>query len=328
MIVSAMALGSMASAATLEVDDLFVLGTGTTGGGMVWHLSSTGAFKQASGNSYGNLKAAAFQPNGNLVIGNDAGHVWVLNGSDLTQELYHATGYGDIVDIEVRSDNGVVIANSNTVYSTGANLQGGMLRTNLGNAVSSIALLSDDRIVVGRTDNASHLLSPDTSVVEATQAGFGQIVDVDVQSNDRIVVSNAATLYLRESDLTTGVASSTSGYWPIVDIEVQSDDEVTVLTNNQGFLYSADKDTMNWYDFGGLFGGNPNTLALRSDDWSVTGRSDGFVQFWLANLDWQGTNLSGYGDVADIVVVPIPEPASLALLGLGVAALLPRRKRN
>jgi len=163
--------------------------------------------------------------------------------------------------------------------------------------------LNDGSIEIGRNPSATGSVTVGTTrdlgVIDA--GDIGSIVSIDV-AYERITAANFSTTYaisLTDSGTTTSVDSlliSTFGSG--------SDPAGTV-----GHLSAVN-------------GGSPLTYTIQSGD---VGSQLTFTASLFASTS-NGRRLAL--DTVDIAVTPIPEPASLALTGLGGLALLSSRRRR
>jgi hypothetical protein len=106
--------------------------------------------------------------------------------------------------------------------------------------------------------------------------------------------------------------------------------------NSAGDLFESDNGTENVNEFtpGGTestfatLSSSPNGLAFNSTgDLFVSGGFAGnIIEF--PHSGGQSTFASGLGDPAGLVFQPIPEPTTLALLGIGAAVFFARRHRK
>jgi sugar lactone lactonase YvrE len=106
--------------------------------------------------------------------------------------------------------------------------------------------------------------------------------------------------------------------------------------NSAGDLFESDNGTENVNEFtpgGGestfaTLSSNPNSLAFNStgDLFVSCGNGGSIIEF--SHSGGQSTFASGLGDPAGLVFQPVPEPTTLALLGIGAAAMLIKFNRT
>ena len=298
-------------------------------GGAVYDRSSSDLSGLFSGSGYGTISAVATQANGRVIVGNTAGTVYAFAANNFSTALYSYSGFGTITDIAVQHDGDVIVANSiGTLYRrAAADLSNVAFKTGYG-SVTSLGVLSNDTIVVGRTDGYAHLANADTLISSATQAGFttgvGGVMSIAVKSNDQIVIASKDALYIRNTNLTTGIATKT-GYADIVDLGILPNGDIAVGRANG--VHASLGSTGASYAYKTIAtGAGIVSIDVLANGNLVVGRNSG----WMHTMAVSGTTFnyvssaSGLGTIRE-VAVQIPEPATMALLGLG--GLLFARKK-
>lgn len=243
----------------------------------------------AIGQNYGTIGDVATMSNGNIIIGNTAGGVWVrTDGLDSEPVVTHGTGYGNITAIDVLSNDNVVIAD-----------QGGVVRLRHGANLASIAY----------------------------GQGYGTIGDVAVTANDNVVIGNTAgSVWIRTDGLDSEpVVTQGAGYGIITAIEGLSNGNV-VIANSGGEIRVRNGLNLAPVAYGSGYG-NIVGIDVTYDGKILVGNSAGGVYLLGVSGGGLTTLASGanYSTIGDVAVL-VPEPATIAILGLG-ALVLRRRKR-
>lgn len=133
---------------------------------------------------------------------------------------------------------------------------------------------------------------------------------------------------------TTGVATAfgSTGLSSFNNLGYNSATDTMYMTNSgTDSFYSFNRTTGSPTLIGALGGPtNPNGLAYNSDNGLMYLVDNSTDSLYTVNLGTGAATLigsTGSGNLLGLAYVPVPEPASMAVLGLGAAALL-RRKRN
>ena len=145
--------------------------------------------------TFGNAGAVAVQPNGNIVIGNDVGSLWVCTGQLTINQT--ATGLGNITDIAVQPNGNIVVGNAQGVVKI---LDG----NNIANVISSdsdfgrvykLACLSNGDVVVASAANSGQLQirdANDLTVIKAHDYGCGVVTFLGVQPVQDVTIPGDA----------------------------------------------------------------------------------------------------------------------------------------
>lgn len=101
-------------------------------------------------------------------------------------------------------------------------------------------------------------------------------------------------------------------------------------TISSALVYLGDNDgsTGNeWFDFGVSVTAVSGDVAISGTAFSVTSSTGGVVRLTGINSNVLSTSDIGDGNDFAIVVTPVPEPTTMAVLGLGLAAATRRRRK-
>jgi len=247
-----------------------------------------------------------------------------VNGSTV---LVVSFGSGTLGAYQV--SNGAVI-NSTPALITGLNQPRGITAANGTFYVTSWTTNSDGKVGKYTLGSPITLGSSNPTFLSGLSGGPN---GVGVTGN-RLFVENATSGVVAEYDATTGAAVNTS---------------LLTIPGSQGFALSGNDLYVTSFNSGSytvgkyLLGGSPGTISTVNSS-LITGSggpmaiavdgSDLFLDSFGGNkvlrYDTSGTLLSSnlVGTLGGSVGLATPEPASLALLGIGAGALLLRRKRS
>jgi DNA-binding beta-propeller fold protein YncE len=225
--------------------------------------------------------------------------------------------------------------------ATGAKTQIGTVSANAGTA-AGLAYDPISQIMYLSSSTNDSLYSLNLTTFEATLIGaYGPTVVMHGLEFD----TSTGTLYgasstpneLYSINTTTGAATSIGsiGLTSFVNLGYDSDNDVMYATNSgTDSFYSINRATGAVTLIGPLNGPtNPNGLAFNSDNGILYLVDNSTDSFYSINLGTGAANLigaMGTGNLLGLAYVPnpIPEPTSLALVGLGAAAVWMRRRRK
>jgi WD40 repeat protein len=134
--------------------------------------------------TFGLAMAVAFQQNGNIVIGNSAGSLWVCDGQ--LSVIQTTTGLGNITDIAVQANGNIVVGNTQGMVRV---LNGNNIATVISSAselgqVYKLACLSNGDVVVASAVDRGQIRildAADLTVVKAYDYGLGVVNVLNVQ---------------------------------------------------------------------------------------------------------------------------------------------------
>ncbi len=296
-------------------------------------------------------------------IGNSAGQGW-FDQSDGTNISYEG-GYGSVVDSTLLYGGGYAVLNGSGglyVYDSNGNLQytnGGFTNA------TSVAGLENGGWIVGASDGNWWVASDNVASSLSAHAGYTNVVDVAglsgggyavLNSNGQYWVFDSAgsnTYYNAGFVNATSIDGLENGGWIIGS----SDGNWWVASDNVASSLSAHAGYTNVIDVTGLSGGGYAVLNSNSQYWVfdsagsniyysagftnattvdgindtdggwIIGSSDGNV--WVASdniaSSWDKV-YAGYGNVTTVSgTVPVPEPATIGLLSIGIVSLIRKR---
>jgi hypothetical protein len=236
------------------------------------------------------------------------------------------------VALGIQSDDQLVLAESNRIVqlrTSNSNLSpdlGGFER-NTGQAIgffdadiADVAVLGDDRVIVGLTNGELHLFSDTLQTQTAVRtlgaaAGDFTITSLAVQSNNEILVgTEQGSLFLLNTSL-TDVTPARTGLGSIADILVVPGGSAPIAGDFNGDSMVNGSDLTVWRGSYGQSGAN-----LDAD-----GDADGDVD-GSDFLIWQRALGAGVGSLATTSAVPEPCAAVCWLSGMAILGLCRRRQ--
>ncbi|MEN8255744.1 MAG: PEP-CTERM sorting domain-containing protein [Verrucomicrobiota bacterium] len=320
-LITMMAVACVAAPAMAAlVDDIYVARDSglvrqmrQSGGGITTVASHAGDGSSAT--------AITTQSDGDVIYTTANGTIYRLNQDCVFQQ--NQGGFGSLASVAVLSDGSVIAGNTGgVVYKRTSTL--GFAGSFSGNGtMSDLAVQSDDDIIaVSKTGYIYRLDSGLTT--QASRTGMGDLLSVAVQGDDKTVFGRTSGLMRRvNADTLADLNSNSLGLFD--SLAVFSDDKIVAIRDNQVVVYNADL-TVDGSSYNAGFG-DLTAVAVNSEDNIVMGNAAG--QLWVINRDtFAGESyVSGLGNITDITISSIPEPATLSLVGLLGGGLLWLRKR-
>ena len=133
----------------------------------------------------------------------------------------------------------------------------------------------------------------------------------DLNSPGFFQVSNGTVVSFFDHFYMPGTA--TSGW-----LEVMADDSTSVILNGVTLVYDA-QTTNNYYRTCSDFGVGCRGAYLINLPIGLLKTGDNVLEFQVAQRAGSSYGLDYYGQIVDPVAAPVPEPATLVLLGSGLA---------
>ncbi len=283
----------------------------------------------------GNVKAVGWQSSGDIVYATDAasGYLYVCNGTDVMAAKHSVFLGVSLNAMAVLSDDRIVIGLSNGwmyVLTPELAVQSSLNTTA---TINDIAVDANDNIAIATNYYLGQCAVLDSSlnVLSVNSSFNGNVTAVDFLSNGNVVVGTdyaGGYVYTMAPDNLTAALSMIFIGTTTTDIAVQSDDDVVVGTN-LGQLALLDS-TLNIKSLNNGMGGAITSLAVQSDDDIVYASLLSLGTIGIADADDTNVILASLvagGTVNDVAVYNVPEPTTMALLGLGGLVTLIRRKK-
>lgn len=208
----------------------------------------------------GNVTAVGWQSDGDFMLATDAasGYLHIIDGTDVT-------------------------AAKHSIF--------------LGVSCNAMAVLSDDRVVVGLSNDYAYVLASDLSTVDASIYVGGTINDIAVDANDNIAL--ATNYYLGQCailDSSLNVLNANSAFnGNVTAVDFQSDGTVVVATDYAaGYMYRLAPDNLTTPLSSVFIGTTTTDIAIQSDDDVVVGTNLGQLMILDDTLGFKvGNTISG-----------------------------------
>lgn len=323
-------------------DDLLALPDGSgaflAGGGAVWHHTlGANSVQTGIGGGLGQVGDMQLMSNNRAALLDTNGILWRMDGNNPGAGFTFMDGGvgGPGTELEVLPNDKVVLADSNGVVWSHAGTPGGGFQFHAGfaNAVTDIEVLNDGTFVlaegnavwwesnpdlpVGLTQLHPNLLNPITDLIALPSSGktVASTSNGDIWMLDPASPGNALFI--------NNILGRN-----VVELEVLSND-LLVIGDSNGDVWTHDTNQLSGFQFVGNVQTVYDIEVFQDDTFAIAGSIFGGSTWWEPN-PFMPSGLSQFGaglGVIHDIEATVPEPGSLALIGLGGVALLLRRRQ-
>lgn len=276
----------------------------------------------ALASGHGVIDAVASGPNGDIVIGNGSG-IKLLDGTTLAVKSTWMPGY-QVTAVDFLSNGDVVAATANGMVSvrSGLDLMVEESGWSPGYSFLSLTVQSDDDILIGATGGDVFLRDSSLGFKQTAAFGGSDILCMGVLSNDDIVAGSLdGSVRVRDGSDITYNKAWWGGPAPVLGLGIQSDDDIALGLDFYS-IYLRDAALNYKTDWGGSW----DFSTVGSNDNIVACTKTGTLSIRNADLGWIFDSVELPFDTVTAITTQVPEPATIVLLGVGLAGILRKKK--